>query len=402
MCDAARRYAVFRCSERLEAAIMLHCVEGGGRSLGGCRSERFSRSPARKGEARARAEGTSCPGDVVRRDLCRSGPVRDSALAAGAGTGTRIRFLRRQTPDPRLRRRGDPHPQQEPLHPPAVGPLAVVQRRQRRVGGEPVPKWPRQDRDPHVLRARRGPLRLRLDPRMRDVSERQHLRKPRQAAPQPPDRRQGGRLHRRAEERRLAPRIGREPRELRAGQPLRRPRRSQHGAALRPVAGLREPVRKRQGAEPGVRADRRQAPRRPALLLLRQHPRSLQVRREELARRRERTGLGHHRPLEPGLRDRRERLAALQAESAEQQRVHPGARRCRSHCEHGRRVQRPALHAAQRDRLPGRPGLREDLSVRRGRAALSRCALLSLHPARRVAHPGPGPLPAESRDWCRS
>ena len=235
--------------------------------------------------------------------------------AAGTDFRTRVRFLRRALEvhgyvATTVRTLGA-----QPLRRRAVGSLAVVQHRQRRGGAEPVPERPRQVEILNFyVRAE-----VRYDcvwtracgmfPTVNTYGDRA------KQLPQPAHRRRRRRLHRRAEERRLAPRIEREPQQLPARESRRSPASAPLGAEVRPTPGLREPVRKRRRPQPGVRADLRAHRRRPAFLLLRQHPEALQVRRNEFARRRERSGLEHPRSVESRLRHRGERLASLPTES---------------------------------------------------------------------------------------
>ena len=166
--------------------------------------ERCSRPPARKGEARARTRGRPGTGGLARRDHA---PARCEPSAV-------LHVLRRPARGARLRGRADSHARQEPERRRTVGSRAVVQHRQRRAGGEAVPERPRPDRDPRVLRARRGALRLRVDARLRNLPVRQHLRGPRRAPPQSAHRRRLRRLHGHAAQRRHALGVERGPQQL--------------------------------------------------------------------------------------------------------------------------------------------------------------------------------------------
>ena len=217
-----------------------------GGARGRCRRG-VSRSPARKGEARARAEGTSCTGDLVRRALVRS------LLAAGAGA--RLHLLRREARSARLRRRGRSARSRKNLNvdeqwdlaqwynvvnveveakpfPNGLGPIEILEFYVRAEARYDC-VWTRAcgifpSVNTYGDRAERLPNRL-IDGDAAGFT---------------------GTLT----QRRHAPGVERGPQQL----PARLPRRSAapraRAAALRPAARLREPVRQRLGPQRGVRA----------------------------------------------------------------------------------------------------------------------------------------------------
>ena len=173
------------------------------------------------------------------------------------------RLLRRPHRDPRRRRAADPRHRSRLRRQRRLGPVAVVQRPQHRIRPEHRAGRLRTLQPDLGLRAARGPLRLHLDRRLRDVPRRQRLGRRRREVPQPQHRRaQDGIQRHDAERRPPAPpqHPGRSPRLRRQGLPGDRQQRAGLSVAR---AGRRYALRR-----PGSAADA-DARRRSRLLRLR-------------------------------------------------------------------------------------------------------------------------------------